>query len=507
MDQILFWNDVALEANKISHTEGGSTHPGVNGPTLSSRALALVHLAMYDACKGTSTSGYFATKPYYHPAAVAAVGSTSQEAAIAAAAHSMLSNLYPKLKGLFDEKHAAAAIPSVNFEAGNIYGSRIAQQIWALRKDDPKDSDDGFVASLGKGKHRPDPNNPAPNNAPFYGKNSKSLVVAKRWGLKPPPTVGSGDYNNALRQVIGKGIDPKQMGALPSRYSKRTAEETLIGIYWGYDGAKKLGTPPRLYNQILRTLALGKDIVTGRKTNQEENAELFAMANAAMGDAGILAWEQKYHHNFWRPVLGVREHDDSMGYFSPGAAGGMDADCDPCWLPLGAPKTNEKGSNDFTPPFPAYPSGHATFGAASLQIARRFYGISDATFEKDTLFDGLEFVSDEFNGVNMDADGTTRAKHHRKFKDGLWQMILENGMSRVFLGVHWYFDAFDVKNNAFKPGSTDGKDLDIKEIKVELDLADPNCAVGIGGVPLGVAIANDIFTKGLSSTQLASILP
>lgn len=42
-----------------------------------------------------------------------------------------------------------------------------------------------------------------------------------------------------------------------------------------------------------------------------ENARLFAFVNAAMGDAGILAWDQKYIHNFWRPVLGVREHDRS----------------------------------------------------------------------------------------------------------------------------------------------------------------------------------------------------
>lgn len=26
--------------------------------------------------------------------------------------------------------------------------------------------------------------------------------------------------------------------------------ETVAGIYWGYDGSPKIGTPPRLYNQI-----------------------------------------------------------------------------------------------------------------------------------------------------------------------------------------------------------------------------------------------------------------
>jgi vanadium chloroperoxidase len=49
MDPILYWNEVALEANRISFTNGKNEQPG---PTLSSRALAIVHLAMYDAYAG-----------------------------------------------------------------------------------------------------------------------------------------------------------------------------------------------------------------------------------------------------------------------------------------------------------------------------------------------------------------------------------------------------------------------------------------------------------------------
>ena len=43
MDPILYWNEVALEANRVSFTNGKKEQPG---PTLSSRALAIVHLAM-----------------------------------------------------------------------------------------------------------------------------------------------------------------------------------------------------------------------------------------------------------------------------------------------------------------------------------------------------------------------------------------------------------------------------------------------------------------------------
>ncbi|HBY78259.1 MAG TPA: hypothetical protein DEG47_14935, partial [Cyanobacteria bacterium UBA11148] len=97
-------------------------------------------------------------------------------------------------------------------------------------------------------------------------------------------------------------------------------------------------------------------------------------------------------------------------------------------------------AKNFPPPFPAYPSGHATFGAAAFHITRLFYGVSDRN--NDNLFDGLTFVSDEFNGISRDNKGTVRPKHVRSFPGGLWQMIVENGLSRVYLGVHWVFDAF-----------------------------------------------------------------
>ena len=51
MDPILYWNDVALQANLVSHTNGKNEQ---TGPPLSSRALAVVHLAMYDAFAGVS---------------------------------------------------------------------------------------------------------------------------------------------------------------------------------------------------------------------------------------------------------------------------------------------------------------------------------------------------------------------------------------------------------------------------------------------------------------------
>jgi vanadium chloroperoxidase len=466
MDSILYWNEVALEANRVSHTDGKDV--GTLGPTLSSRAMAIVHLAMYDAYAGVIDKP--ADLPPYLPGLPMPATGASASAAVAAAAHATLSALYPSQKAFFDLKHAQAGLMEPGLKAGHDFGLIVAQRMLDDRKGDPDASDNGYAASMARGAHRQDPDHPDQGfHAPFYGARSKCFAVTARHELGAPPQPDDPEYLQALREVRGKGIAPELMGTLPAGFSRRTVDETLIGIYWGYDGASGLGTPPRLYNQIVREIAIA------RENTVEMNARLFALVNTAMADAGILAWDQKYIHDLWRPVVGIREHDISMGPTGEGN-NNISNDCDSGWLPLGAPKTNTSGKN-FTPPFPAYPSGHATFGAAALHITRLFYGV--LMQGPDSLFDYQTFVSDELNGVNKDNKGAVRPKHVRSFPGGLWRMIEENGRSRVYLGVHWVFDAFAVDSKGA-----------------------PDLTRNIGGVPLGLTIAEDIFNDGMKKSTV-----
>lgn len=473
MDHILYWNGVALEANRRDFSVlAGSDKPALEqgGPTLSSRALAIVHLAMYDAHAGVINSP---SLPRYLSAGTPAAGA-SAAAAVAAAAHACLSALYPRQKVHFDAAHQAAGLQAPGLAEGHRFGLAVAQAILADRANDPDASDDGYAASMHPCGHRADPSALTRQgfHAPFYGARSKLFAVTKRHELDPAPPHGSPEYVRALRQVRSKGITPELMGTLQSKHSKhnndeaqRTADETLIGVYWAYDGPREIGTPPRLYNQVLRNVA------EQQNNSVDQNARLFALVNAAMGDAGILAWDQKYIHDLWRPVLGIREHDMSMGPAGPTPTSDIDNDCDPLWLPLGAPASNSSDRN-FTPPFPAYPSGHATFGAAAFHMARLFYKVEAGNRAPDQLYLGA-FVSDELNGVNRDNQGTVRPRHARAFPGGLWQMIEENGFSRVFLGVHWSFDAFALN-----------------------EYGKPDPSRNVGGVPLGLKIAEDIFAAG-----------
>ncbi len=170
---------------------------------------------------------------------------------------------------------------------------------------------------------------------------------------------------------------------------------------------------------------------------------MLAQANIAMSDAGIVAWHAKCLYNVWRPVVGVREHVEIPGR--------PDAPRDPNWEPLGAPASN--GSNqgkDFTPPFPAYPSGHATFGAACFTALKRFRQLRDRHADPDRI--DIKFVSDELNGVTTKADGATKrpkVEQHFRSIDG---MIEANLVSRVLLGVHWRFDGDGGKESGVKVG-------------------------------------------------------
>ncbi|HEX9453024.1 MAG TPA: vanadium-dependent haloperoxidase, partial [Candidatus Binatia bacterium] len=353
-------------------------------------------------------------------------GETSIQAAIAQAAHDTLKALYPSQSSSFDAALAddLAKIRSSSAKSKGIdLGHRAALAILALRANDGSDHAEPrvgfeFITSNAPGKWRQDPISQLPlalgadwnQVAPFV------LNSAAQFRAPAPPELTSAVYAQAFDEVKRLGGD----GVITP--TQRSAEQTEIGIYWAYDGTPSLCAPPRLYNQITVHIAeqMGSNFIV--------TARLLALVNVAMADAGIAVWESKYFYQFWRPITGIRESDAGTG--PTGLGDGNSATIGaPTFSPLGAPASNLSGPN-FTPPFPAYPSGHAGFGGALFQVLRRFYGTDQIPFT---------FVSDEFNGVTKDKNGNVRPLIARSFAS-LSAAEEENGQSRIYLGIHWSFD-------------------------------------------------------------------
>jgi hypothetical protein len=364
----------------------------------------------------------------------------SMDAAIAQAAHDTLVALYPSQRAALDallaEDLGEIRVRGARAKANGIeVGSRAAAAILALRANDgaqhpePRIGVD-YVPGDQPGEWRQDPISAIPLALGAHWDRVRPFVLrsARQFRAPPPPALGSREYAIAFDEVQRVGGD----GVITP--TVRTEQQRMVGVYWAYDGTPSLCAPPRLYNQI------AVQIAGERRTGPVELARLLALVNVAMADAGIAIWESKYHYRFWRPVTGVREADPNDATAS-----------DPTFTPLGAPASNLAGPN-FTPPFPAYPSGHAGFGGALFQILREFYGTDRIAFT---------FVSDELNGETVDANGQMRPRVPRRFAS-LSEAEEENGQSRMYLGIHWAFDktegivqgrrvANHVLRNAFQP--------------------------------------------------------
>jgi len=510
--------------------------PEQGGPTRASRALAMVHLAMYDAWRAfhTGIGNRYLPSSIFPPVPPIPTGEEdlAGAAAVGAAAGTVLSSLFVRQVDFITERRAAWEVELTvggggagTISIGTIFGSQVGLAMIADRANDGWQGPGSYAPLLIPGTHRPDPYDLNQSFLHQHWGQVRPFGLAAIGSLNFVPPLGypgigcylqSPEWPEQVEEVRRKGA-AQDYADLDGGIS-RTAEETVIGIFWAYDGARELGTPPRLYNQCIRALSEQQGL------SADQNAALFALVNMAMADAGIAAWREKYIYHVWRPVIGVREaakgygpghgaseltfenstsltlplpcsdrnkacaYEDIEEWLTAGpdcpttaypneeprdctkepgcpedadgaeeetkgneeTNGGKTA-CpeyrsDPLWRPLGAPQTNTRqnattrGLFCRTPNFPAYPSGHATFGAACFQIAFDFL-VAQGNSEDDVNALKFRVVSDELNGRNRDPDGSVRSLHVRTLT--LPQAIHENAVSRIYLGVHWRMDAVE----------------------------------------------------------------
>jgi hypothetical protein len=161
--QLRHWNEIAINATGLDHTP---LAPGENrvfgeqfGPGRSSRAMAIVHIAIFDAVNAIA-GGYRS-----YTGLPSAPGRTSMHAAIAQAAHDTLVALFPSQSASFNELLAEdlGQITDERTKTNGIdVGRRSAAGILALRANDGSQHPEprvgvDFITSDEPGKWRQDP--------------------------------------------------------------------------------------------------------------------------------------------------------------------------------------------------------------------------------------------------------------------------------------------------------------------------------------------------------------
>jgi hypothetical protein len=240
------------------------------------------------------------------------------EVAMAAAAHEVLWLMQPARRYQTDRAFASVLAQQPDGpgkQAGIRLGTFIGQAAVQRRKDDGSAATRDFKGSDLPGKWRPTPlehmTSETDDTRPFL------FVSVAEVPVLPPPDLGSPRYNEVVDEVRRIGGD---------KSTERTKDETDAAKFWAYQ------TSQRGYLDLgVRLLA--EDPPPGGVYAQ---ARIMSQLTAALADSAILIWHEKEHFDVWRPVTAIRAAARGRADWAN-------------WLPLVE-----------TPPFPEYPSGHAS---------------------------------------------------------------------------------------------------------------------------------------------------
>jgi PEP-CTERM motif-containing protein len=429
-DNVLDWNSTV---RNVIQDDG--SHP-VNkaNPGWSTRAMAMTNGAIYDVYQAFNrTHAPFLVNTH-------AMANTSLDAAVHQAAYDVLLNSYPGESSILSSDYNArmATVPAGAAKTNGInLGDSIAQAYIANRASDHSGDMVPYTPGTLPGQWRPDPFHPAQTAwGPAWGAVQPFAIGASApfvAALTPPPALNSAAYTAAYNQV-------KDYGVLNS--ASRTADEKEMALFWGYDRAT-MGPPPVLFDRNLGEI--GAQV----GNTPAQNARMFAMASVSIADACISAWDAKFSYNYWRPVTAIHEAgNDGSGFDdgNPSTVGDVN------WRPLGAPGGDPNNfTDDFTPPFPSWTSGHATMGGALFKSLQQFFGTNSFTVAATN--NGVIPGSGQYTLTSQEFAPNGSVGMSRVYSTFMQTGVMdvgtenspegENGMSRIYLGIHWIFDQRD----------------------------------------------------------------
>jgi membrane-associated phospholipid phosphatase len=370
-------------------------------PPVAARSLGFINLAAYEAITPSSTV-YKSIAPNFSGLSIPVreSGKTyDDQAVVNEVYYQMMKNFFPHVT---DEYKASIETQYKKFDASKIavdvltrsklYGQAVAKAVFDYSLTDVQASKGylnnqpaDYVPPTGAGKWQPSFPDFGKAMLPYWGK-TKTFVISESEKLSPAPIAYS---NNISSPFFFQAFEVHQT-TTPLSY-----EQQWIGEFWSDDIYQLTFEPAG------RWIAIAQQVVRKEKVSLEKAIYTYAKISIGLSDAGVACWKSKFTYNVERPVSYIRREINAN------------------WTS----KLNNplKKVNGVTPPFPAYPSGHSSFGGAAAEALTDIYGANYAMTDNCHL-GRTEFI------------GTPRA-----FKS-FSAMAEENAYSRIPLGVHYRMD-------------------------------------------------------------------
>jgi hypothetical protein len=460
---VLTWDEELLQAVRL--------HPGTTGPTITSRALAVLHTAIYDAWAAYDAKAVptLANGNVRQP--VDQRTPENKKEAISYAAFRVLQNLFPQARYPFIEQPNPAG-KMADFKGQMAFygyatdgstptvpaqiGARAADAVITDRASDGAYQANGYVDPTNtyqptrqynqptdpwrwqplcvltpagvqaKATYPPPPGTdctPSQTQTLYtiqrpltpHWKNVRSFALNAPNQFMPPgpPRLANGEY------------DPTDIKTALADTSNLTDAKKMTAEYWTDGPGSEF--PPGHWAVIAQALS------RRRGHSIDTDAKMFFVLGHAVLDAGISAWSAKFMlddpktpdkvdpWDYWRPIMAIRTYYKGQMINSwQGPGKGYAQVPAEQWLPYQA-------LNVVTPNFPEYTSGHSTFSGAARVAILAFTG-SDYFAAKVTIPKGSSKIEPTI----------TPAKDVVLSWRDMLDASEQAGMSRRYGGIHFY---------------------------------------------------------------------
>lgn len=388
------WQDLFLQIERYA---------AVYRPCPAARMLGYVGLAEYEACvagmpeyqsiasrfSGLNVPQVELGKEYHWPTIINNVNAVLYKKFFANVQSADLFKI-ASLESTYNAQYSNT-VPTEVYRRSKDFGVAVANAVWDYSATDKEGHDKyldprptSYTPPTGPGKWQPT----APGNEramyPYWGK-VRTFAIKEEDKLARPPLPYSEDKNSAY---YAQGLE------VYTRTTPQTSEDRWIAEFWSDDVLGFTFSPPS------RWVAITNEVLVAEKSNLETAIMAAVKVGLALNDASVSCWNSKFVYNVERPSTFINKIMSNN------------------WNVLSLTST---GFLKSTPSFPAYPSGHSTFGAAAAEALVSVFGANYA------MTDRCHEARSDFNG---------KPRYFESFYD----MAVENAYSRIWLGVHWRMD-------------------------------------------------------------------